>query len=131
MRYRHDQVARVCYAALRQLREEQGGSRGPVWDLLTDQEQQWYILLVELARQGLMPVNIHGTWCARLIQDGWTRGGEISHSKRVHPELTEWSDLTAEQRMRYTVIQMNVNAMTVDVPAVWGVGERLAPVTAL
>jgi hypothetical protein len=128
LRYRHEDVARVCYAAIRQLREVQGDGRGPVWDLLTDEEQRWYILQVELARQGLLPEQVHNRWAAILRDDGWIQGPEVNLPKRTHPELTEWSGLSSEKRLRYSIIQMTTNALTVDVPPVW---SRMRSVTAV
>lgn len=127
-RYRHEDVARVCYAAIRTLREVQGHGRGPVWNLLTDAEQQWYILCVELARQGLLPEQIHASWAASLAADGWRYGPQINHADKTHPELTEWSSLTPERRVKFSIIQFNTNALTVDVPPVW---EELRSVTAM
>lgn len=128
MRYRNEDVARVCYAAIRQLREIHGDERGPVWSLLTDEEQRWYILQVELTRQGLLPEQVHARWAASLAEDGWVQDRDVNPPKRTHPELTEWSALSLECRLRFSLIQMTTNALTVDVPPVW---SQMRSVTAV
>jgi RyR domain len=117
--FSHEQVARVFYAALRQLRAEQGCSKGPVWDLLTAGEQRWYCRSVELARAGLLPPQIHGAWAQEMIQAGWACGENIDHMRRTHPELGNWDELDGKYRLRFIALQAWTTTLTIDVPPVW------------
>lgn len=114
-----EQVARICYAALRQLREEQGCSRGPVWGLLTKAEQLWYVQCVERARMGMLPAQIHQAWLDDMTEDGWSCAPDIDHVKKTHPELAQWEDLDGKYRRRFIVMQMWAAALGMDVPSVW------------
>lgn len=116
----HEQVARIFYAALRQLREEQGCARGPVWSLLTREEQAWYVRSVELARKGLLPQHIHEAWASEMTDAGWACGPEIDHVNHTHPELANWDVLGAKYRLRFIALQMWATILTVGVPSGWG-----------
>lgn len=118
-RLSHEQVARIFYALLRQLREEQGNHRGPVWNLLTTEEQGWYERSIELARMGLAPAQIHAAWAADAAQDGWRCGPEIDRDGKTHPEMAHWDELDGKYRLRFILLQMVTTGLTIDVPNVW------------
>ena len=133
MSYDPEPAARVAYAAVRQLREEQGCRRGPVWNLLLREEQGWYVRHAERALMGLLPHEIQDAWRTDLTEClpqwlRWTVGPEIDHAKRTHPELARWRYLGERYRRRFSVIQFNAVGFYVDIPA-WS-GD-LACVTAL
>ena len=133
MSYDPEPAARVAYAAVRQLREEQGCRRGPVWNLLLREEQGWYVRHAERALMGLLPHEIQDAWRIDLTECGdealrWTAGQEIDHVKRTHPELALWGFLDERYRRRFSVIQFNAVGFYVAIPA-WS-GD-LACVTAL
>ena len=122
MSYDPEPAARVAYAAVRQLREEQGCRRGPVWGLLLPEERSWYVCHAERALMGLLPHEIQAAWRADLTEFGtggqrWTVGQEIDHVKRTHPELAEWGYLDARYRRRFSIIQYNAVGFYVAIPA--------------
>jgi hypothetical protein len=126
-RYDPAPAARVAYAAVRQLREEQGCTRGPVWCLLVREEQSWYIRHVERALMGLEPRQIQDAWRVDLTEyEGedeaarWRVGPEIDHVKRTHPELAEWRFLEEIYRRRFFVIQAITVGVLLTVPAPMG-----------
>jgi hypothetical protein len=115
-------AARVAYAAVRQLREEQGCRRGPVWNLLLLEERAWYLRHAERALMGLLPHQVQDAWRMDLTEfapeeERWTVGPEIDHAKRTHPELDYWEALAEPYRRRFFVIQMNAVGFYVDIPA--------------
>jgi len=124
-RLSHEQVARIFYALLRQLREEQGYQRGPVWNLLTAEEQGWYERSIELARMGLLPAQIHASWASDAGQDGWTCGPEIDRNGKTHPEMASWDELDSRYRLRFILLQMVTTGLTIDVPDVWGASRAV------
>lgn len=114
--YTHEQAARVCYAAVRQLREEQGGERGPVWSLLVSDEQAWYLRFVEQAMTGRPLSRIHDDWYRELTAAGWREGPSTDHAKRTHPDLLPWTTLSEGVRRRLYLIQMITLGLYLDVP---------------
>lgn len=128
MRYGPEQAARVAYAAIRQLREEQGCQRGPVWALLVGEERAWYRAHIERAASGMLTAEMHGAWRRELEAEGWTAAPEIDHLKRTHPELVPWDALTEQQRRRFFVLQMLAVGLYLEIPPV---PSDLSPVTAL
>jgi hypothetical protein len=124
---RYEQAARVCYAAIRQLREEQGGKRGPVWGLLVAEERGWYLRAVERSALGCTPASVHHSWMAELADSGWLHGTEIDHVKRTHPDLVPWEALDVLARRRFFLLQMVAIGLYLPVPP--GLTET-SPVTA-
>jgi hypothetical protein len=124
---RYEQAARVCYAAIRQLREEQGGKRGPVWGLLVAEERGWYLRAVERSALGCTPASVHRSWVAELTAAGWLHGPEIDHGKRTHPDLVPWEVLGEPARRRFFLLQMVAIGLYLPVPS--GLTET-SPVTA-
>ena len=124
---RYEQAARVCHAAIRQLREEQGSPRGPVWGLLVAEERGWYLRAVELAAAGCTPASVHRQWMASLLAAGWSAGPDIDHAKRTHPDLLPWEDLGEDARRRFFLLQMV--AIGLYLPVYAGLTET-SPVTA-
>ena len=53
---------------------------------------------------GLMPLleslaeNVHDTWAAGRIADGWTHGPERNDTKKQHPCLVPYNDLPEEEK---------------------------------
>jgi hypothetical protein len=128
MLYDPEQAARVCYAAIRQLREEQGCSRGPVWNLLVPEERIWYRMAVQRAISGSSPDRIQDAWREEMMARGWTAGPEIDHVKKTHPELREWDALDWDMRRRFFLLQMMTMGMYLEVPPRM---RSSSPVTAL
>lgn len=124
---RYEQAARVCHAAIRQLREEQGGRRGPVWGLLVAEERGWYLRAVERAVLGCTPDSVHRQWAEDLLAAGWQAGPEIDHGKRTHPELVPWGSLDEAARRRFFLLQMVTIGLFLPVRT--GMAET-SPVTA-
>lgn len=116
MRFDPEPVARVCYAALRQLREEQGCRRGPVWSLLVAPERDWYVRAAARAASGWLPEEIQAEWRRELELEGWKPGPDIDHVKRTHPEMAGWEDLGEDLRRRYLVIQMVTTGCCLALP---------------
>lgn len=116
MLYTHEQAAGVCYAAVRQLREVQGGERGPVWSLLVSDEQAWYLRFVEQAMTGRPLSRIHDDWYQELTAAGWREGPSIDHAKRTHPDLLPWTTLSEGVRRRLYLIQMITLGLYLEVP---------------
>lgn len=116
MPYEPEQAARVCHAAIRQLRDEQGFPRGPVWKLLVKEEQRWYVQAVNRAASGWLPSEFHDEWRRELLDAGWTAGPEIDHVKKTHPHLVPWDDLIEPVRRQLFVLQMNTTGMYLEVP---------------
>lgn len=108
-------TARVAYAAIRQLREEQGQARGPVWEMLVPGERLWYLRAVGLAAMGVRLPDIHADWRSRLEEEGWGHGPDTDHVKKIHPGLLAWDALPASERRKLSVLQMITMALVLDV----------------
>lgn len=119
MRYAHEQVARVCYAAIRQLAEEQQQPRMPSWNRLRPAERYWWVQSVARARMGMMPEQIQDALRLDLLAEGWRPGEAVDHEQKIHPVLVPWRDMHIKRRIQFQVLQMNAVALTLDVPPVW------------
>lgn len=123
--------ARVWYAAVRQLREEQGLLRWPEWPFLTGEEQRWYVRHAERALMGMLPRQIHGAWRADLTGDPdpamrWQPGPEVDHVKRTHPDLGSWDDLPGDARSRFCLVQVIAVGLHVVLPDATGCSPPMA-----
>jgi hypothetical protein len=108
-------AARVCYAAVRQLRAEHGQRRGPVWALLCEEERAWYIRDAERTWAGLVPRRVHEAWRDDMERLGWKPGTETDHCLLTHPDLRPWEELTDSSQRRYLVIQMIIVVLFLDI----------------
>jgi hypothetical protein len=114
MLFDHERIARVAYAAIRQLREEQGHPRGPVWELLVTEERAWYRAAVHDLAFGVRLAAVHDEWRARLEAAGWTYGPDVDHVKKTHPGLVPWSALPEPLKRRLSLAQMITMALCMD-----------------
>lgn len=110
-----ERAARVAYAAVRQLREEQGDRRGPVWEMLVPRERLWYRTAVSRVASGVSLSEVHAEWCEFLEADGWAYGPVEDHVKRTHPGLAPWSSLPESLRRRLFLLQMITMGMALEV----------------
>ncbi|TMW72301.1 RyR domain-containing protein [Alteribacter natronophilus] len=56
--------------------------------------------------------NIHETWSKQRIQEGWTFGPERSDSKKEHPGLVPYSQLSeAEKRYDRTTVEETIKSL--------------------
>lgn len=124
----HDpaQVARICYAAIRQLREERGLRKGPVWSLLISQEREWLIDAVRRTHIGLHPRRVFEFWRTDLEADGWKEGRDIDFEKRTHPALRDWDDLDQDVRDQFVLLQLMAVGMELS-PIMSGLSRVTAP----
>jgi hypothetical protein len=109
-----ERAARVAYAAIRQLREEQGDERGQEWESLAAEDQSWYRRAVGLAAIGVRLPDIHADWCRGMESSGWSYGPELDRERRAHPGMLPWTALSGAQRHRLSVLQMITMALVLD-----------------
>ena len=119
MRYTHEQVARVCYAAVRQLAQENGMPGRPVWGLLCAAERGWWVQAVVRARGGMLPEQIQEAMRLELLADGWQPGEAVDHARKIHPGLVPWHDMGINLRKQFQLLQMNAVVLTLDVSPAW------------
>lgn len=98
-------VARICHAAVSQLRAEAGGDPGPAWDALGEDQRAWYGESAERAWRGMIPCEMHAGWAAHARSRGW-------------PPPPPWDALHPGERLPYRLVQMIVTAVYVDLDLV-------------
>jgi hypothetical protein len=119
MRCTHEQVARAWYAAVRQLAQDDGSPRRPVWDLLPAAERAWLVLCAARTRMGWLPEQVQESLRRDLLADGWRPGAVIDHCEKTHPALVPWNDMGVKWQTQFRLLQMTAVALTLDVLPTW------------
>jgi hypothetical protein len=126
MQFSHEAVAKVWYAAVRQLLAERGYPHPPVWGLLCEHQRAWWVEGVVQARRGLSHREIHEALRYQMEQSGRCPA-TIGRAGEPHLPTIAWEDLDGTGRLRFALLQMNTAALTLDVPPDL---DRFAPVSA-
>lgn len=111
MRYSNDQVARISYAAYRQLCEERGGPAPCPWACQPPLERRWWADWAAGAARGWNSQRIHEEWRAELIAAGWRVGTPLDYSGKVHPGLSLWNELCPIFQLKFFVVEITTVAM--------------------
>ena len=76
------------------------------------------------ARHGIMrvynkstPEELHQSWCAEKVADGWVYGDVKDAEAKTHPCLVPYSELPSEQRTKDHLFQMTASALIAVVEA--------------
>lgn len=133
-RYSDEQVAEVCHFAITGLQEvharEPGGETptpSGLWAELDRDLRTVAVSGVRQARNGAIPSprEHHNWWVHTLRSMGWRRGPKNPQAK-THPNLTDWSKLTAEQQDKDRLFLAVVTTLTVDLGTGDGPGDTEA-----
>ena len=105
-----ERIAHVCHEANRALQLTGGESdlsphfmKAPEWQVQSAFEG------VSCALDGQTPEELHESWCAAKLRDGWTFGQVKDASAKTHPCLVPYAELPADQRLKDAIFQAIVS----------------------
>lgn len=107
-------IARACHAASREL---QLGLREPVPSEPWDQTPRWIqditINAVEMIRRGATAAEVHEEWCERYRKKEWQYGPDKDFTKKTHPCLVAYYELSASQRRKSQLFHAMVLTLSI------------------
>ena len=96
----HERIARVCHEANRAWSVAHGDLSHHPWDAAPDWQRQSAIAGVKVALSGATPEQLHESWTAAKVADGWTYGPVKDETAKTHPCLLPYAQLPSEQRRK-------------------------------
>lgn len=112
-----EKIAHVCHEANRALQVTGGEPdvsphfmEAPEWQVQSAYEG------VSAALDGQTPEQLHESWCATKVRDGWTFGPVKDAVAKTHPCLVAYADLPEDQRLKDAVFQAIVQAFAAHEP---------------
>jgi hypothetical protein len=109
-----EQIARVCHEANRGWQAASplpGIPVAPAWDEFPPDQQAGVIAGVEKALQGYTPEQMHESWVADKLAQGWTYGPTKDAEAKTHPSLRAYDDLSDDDRAKDALFLGIVNAL--------------------
>lgn len=106
-----EKIAHVCHEANRALQITSGETDvsphfmdAPEWQVQSAYEG------VQAALDGQTPEELHESWCASKLSDGWVYGEVKDPELKTHPCLVPYSELPESQRIKDYVFRAIVKA---------------------
>jgi hypothetical protein len=99
--YDDTQIAIVCHEMIRglQLAVSDPCPSDP-WLAAGPAVRQRTVHGVQRIIAGAGPVENHRGWVKEMTSDGWRRGERKDRQERTHPNLVDWFDLPAPERLK-------------------------------
>ena len=72
----------------------------PHWEDAPLWQQDSAVEGVRKALEGESPEQLHASWCAFKVADGWTYGPVKDAALKTHPCLVPYADLPREQKLK-------------------------------
>ena len=107
-----ERIAHVCHEANRALQVTGGEEPSPHFFDAPEWQVQSAYEGVSAAIEGVTPEQLHESWCAAKVRDGWIYGDVKDAEARTHPCLVAYDQLPADQRLKDRVFQAVVQAFT-------------------
>ena len=107
-----ERIAHVCHEANRALQVTGGEEPSPHFFDAHEWQVQSAYEGVSAAIEGATPEQLHESWCAAKVRDGWIYGDVKDAEARTHPCLVAYDQLPADQRLKDRVFQAVVQAFT-------------------
>lgn len=104
-------VASLCHEANRAYCQSIGDTSLVPWDEAPDWQKKSAIKGAELAlTQDVTAEQLHESWMAQKVQDGWVYGETKDVEKKTHPCMVPYAELPAEQRVKDAIFRSVVAA---------------------
>lgn len=111
MRMNLEQIAAVAHDANRRLQIIQGDAAvSPEWPDAPQWQQDSAVEGVQAAINGATPRELHESWCAFKVADGWVHGASKDAEAKTHPCLVDYDELPSEQRLKDALFAAIVHA---------------------
>ena len=93
-------IASVCHEANRAYCLTQGDTSQLPWTEAPEWQRSSAIMGVEKALEGATPEQLHESWTAQKVADGWVYGEVKDADAKTHPCLVPYAQLPAEQQRK-------------------------------
>ena len=99
---RIDQVAGICHEANREYARVLGDTVHLPWDMCPDWQKKSVIAGVRVVMKNpeATAEELHNSWMAYKIAEGWTWGPNKDPYKKEHPCLLEYKDIPEHERLK-------------------------------
>jgi hypothetical protein len=104
-------IASVCHEANRAYCLTQGDTSQLPWTDAPEWQRKSAILGVEKAIEGATPRELHESWMAQKVADGWVLGAVKDADAKTHPCMVPYHDLPFEQQRKDALFQAVVSAL--------------------
>lgn len=104
-------IASVCHEANRAYCLTQGDTSQLPWTDAPTWQRESAILGVQKAMEGATPEQLHESWTAQKVADGWAYGATKDADAKTHPCLVPYADLPAEQQRKDALFGAVVKAL--------------------
>lgn len=108
------QIAAICHEANRLLCRALGDPRQPLFEVAPPDHVRSVVDGVQfaLANPEAGPADSHENWCRMKEQQGWTYGREKDATRKTHPNLVDFHELSAAQQAKDHLFIGVVRALT-------------------
>lgn len=106
-----DHIARVCHEANRAYCQSIGDHSQVSWDDAPQWQKDSAEYGVAKAIQGATPEELHESWTAQKVADGWVYGEVKDAEAKTHPCMVPYADLPEAQRRKDGLFGAIVNAL--------------------
>lgn len=104
-------IASVCHEANRAYCLTQGDTSQLPWHDAPEWQRSSAILGVQKALDGATPRELHESWMAQKVADGWTFGPVKDADAKTHPCMVPYSNLPEEQQRKDNLFHAVVSAL--------------------
>lgn len=104
-------IASVCHEANRAYCLTQGDTSQLPWTDAPPWQRESAILGVKKAIEGATPEQLHESWSAQKVADGWVYGDVKDADAKTHPCLVPYGELPTEQQRKDALFGAVVNAL--------------------
>jgi hypothetical protein len=105
-------IAEVCHEANRVLQRTLGEVVNFPWENTSEALRASGIKGVELAMAGATPEELHESWCATKVAEGWTYGPAKDFAAKTHPQLVPYAELPEVQKVKDRLFQAIVHGLS-------------------
>lgn len=107
-----EEIARVCHEANRAWCEANGDTSQVPYDHAEGWQRDSAIEGVQAALEGATPEQLHESWCAAKVRDGWVYGEVKDAVAKTHPCLVRYDLLPEDQRLKDHLFGAIVGALS-------------------
>ena len=107
-----NQIARICHEANRAIQIATGDPAvSPQWDDAPEWQRESAIEGVQKAIEGATPEQLHLSWVAFKVNDGWCYGHKKDAGAKTHPCIVDYDELPDDQKAKDAVFSAIVKAL--------------------
>ena len=108
----HEDIARVAHEVNRAYCQSLGDYSQMVWDESPDWQQKSAIQGVSLhLESNISPQDSHANWMRQKQLDGWKYGPEKNPTKKEHPCMLPYRELTPDQKAKDFIFKAVVSSL--------------------